>query len=138
MSYAPEDLASVALGVPSLDAEHLEQLQRMNRLGAAIAAGAPARSIGEDLERLIDYLEAHFTSEQKLMRECAYPASEAHVREHDEAIILLRKLQVRFHAGDLAALEELVRGLRGWLIAHIQSADRALADFLGSRGLETP
>ena len=138
MSYPPEDPASVDLGVPSLDAEHREQLQRMNRLGAAIAAGAPTRSIGDDLESLIDYLEAHFMSEQILMREQAYPAYEAHVREHDEAIILLRKLQVRFHAGDLAALEDLVRGLRGWLIAHIQSADRALSGFLQSKGIEMP
>jgi hemerythrin len=134
----PSDEPAIELGVPSLDAEHREQLARMNRLVAAIGAAPPPSALAGDLESLIGYLEAHFLSEQIVMREQAYPAYDAHQLEHDEAITLMRRLQERYVSGDLAASEELMRALRGWLIGHIQSADRALAGYLTSRGVATP
>lgn len=135
MTRDPVGKPAIALGVPTLDVEHEEQLARMDRLAAAIVAAQPSHAVAGDLESLIGYLEAHFLSEQIVMREQAYPAYDAHRHEHDEALTLLRHLQERYLSGDLAASEELMRGLRGWLLGHIQSADRALAGYLTSRGV---
>lgn len=129
---------NIELGVPELDAEHREQLIRMNRLVAAMAEAHSPSAVAEDLESLIGFLEAHFLSEQIVMREQAYPGYDAHQQEHDEAIALMRRLQDRFLAGDLAASEELMRALRGWLVGHIQSADRVLAGYLTSHGVAKP
>lgn len=129
---------AIDLGIPALDAEHREQLARMNRLVAAIASARPPRTVADDLDSLIGYLEAHFLSEQIVMREQAYPDYQGHQTEHDEAIALMRRLQERFLAGDLAASEELMRALRGWLVGHIQSADRRLAGFLTASGVAMP
>jgi hemerythrin-like metal-binding protein len=135
---APKTDPSIDLGVPELDAEHREQLVRMNHLVAAIAEGRPPGSVAGELESLVGYLEAHFLSEQIVMREQAYPGYDAHQQEHDEAITLMRRLQERYLAGDLAASEELMRALRGWLVGHIQSADRLLAGYLTSHGVARP
>jgi hemerythrin-like metal-binding protein len=129
---------NIELGVPQVDAEHREQLMRMNRLVAAMAEAKAPSAVAEDLESLIGFLEAHFLSEQIVMREQAYPGYDAHQLEHDEAIALMRRLQDRFLAGDLAASEELMRALRGWLVGHIQSADRVLAGYLTSHGVAKP
>jgi hemerythrin len=135
LAYEPEDFASIELGIPSVDAEHRGQLERMNALGTAIARGGDPAQIADDLADLIDYLGAHFDTEKKLMREQEYSRAEAHLRDHEEALALLRTVRERLAAGDLAALEQLLRTLRGWLVGHIHTADRALAGFLAERGI---
>lgn len=138
MTHEPEDFASIELGIPSIDAEHRGQLERMNALGTGIARGGTPEQIADDLADLIDYLDAHFNTEKKLMREQRYPRANAHLEDHEAAVALLRELRERLGAGDLAALEQLLRTLRGWLVSHIQTADRALAGFLTERGVEMP
>ena len=126
------------IGIPSVDAEHREQLARMSRLQEAILAGGDPEAIADDLESLTDYIDAHFTSEQILMREQAYPDYAAHLREHDTAIDLLRKLESRVRSGDATASADVLMALKGWLVSHIDRADRALAGFLLERGREMP
>lgn len=134
MNHEDDLRKSIELGIPSIDAEHGAQLERMRRLGAAIREGAPAERLGEALEGLIGYLDAHFLSEQITMREHAYPDYEAHVHEHDHAVSILQELRGRILSGDVAVSDELLRSLDGWLVAHIHSADRRLAEYLRSRG----
>ena len=138
MSFEPLDPKSIELGIPEIDAEHKEQLDRMNRLGAAIHGGGTPEAIADDLESLIDYLDAHFMSEQIVMREHAYPDYQKHLREHDSAVTLLRSLEDRVRAGDVHASAEVLSALRGWLVSHIHTADRALAGFMGERGVPMP
>lgn len=125
-----DESRSTRLGVAELDAEHRGQLERMDRLIAALERSEPLeRSLGA-LRELVEYLEVHFMSEQIVMRERGYPAYDAHVREHDEAVRLLRTLGERCAAGDARAATDLLGALRGWLVEHIDSADRSLAEFL--------
>ena len=129
---------SLELGIPTVDAEHREQLDRMVRLHQAILGGGEPETIADDLESLTDYLDAHFTSEQILMREQAYPDYGSHLREHDTAVEILRNLEARVRSGDANASAELLSALKGWLVSHIDRADRALATYLQERGAEMP
>ncbi|HEX6850309.1 MAG TPA: bacteriohemerythrin [Candidatus Polarisedimenticolaceae bacterium] len=137
MSHAG-DPRSLEIGIPTVDAEHREQLDRMARLQGAILGGGDPETIADDLESLTDYIDAHFTSEQILMREQAYPEYATHLREHDAAIDMLRNLETRVRSGDAAASAEVLSALKGWLVSHIDRADRALAGFLLARGKEMP
>jgi hemerythrin len=138
MAHEDVDPSSIELGIPSIDAEHREQLKRMNRLSDSIAQGGAPERIADDLEELIDYLAAHFMSEQIAMRQHGYPEYEAHLREHDDAVTILRDLHARFMAGEISVSGDLLRALRNWLIAHIDSADRRLAAFMLARGADVP
>lgn len=93
MDEERDDAGAVDLGVEMLDAEHRGQLERMEELERAIRDTAARPELSARLEELIRYLEAHLMSEQIAMREHAYPAYEAHVREHEDAIELLRDLE---------------------------------------------
>jgi hemerythrin len=132
------DPRSLEIGIPSVDAEHREQLERMARLQSAILGGGDPKMIADDLESLTDYVDVHFTSEQILMREQAYPEYATHLREHDTAVELLRNLETRVRSGDANASAEILTALKGWLVSHIDRADRALATFLRERGQEMP
>jgi hypothetical protein len=65
-----------------------------------IATGKPGEEILARIDRLVEFLEGHFLSEQIAMHKWAYPDHEAHVREHDQAVGLLRDLRSRMDADD--------------------------------------
>ncbi len=85
-----------------------------------------------DFERadLQDFTNAHFLAEQLLMRLHSYPGFEAHQREHDDLMEELRGLGETLLADDATDPAEAATSLERWLIAHIQSEDQALAEFL--------
>ncbi len=132
MDHRAPDPDLVRLGAEWLDSEHEAQLEEMNALGRAIAGGKPKEEVLARLDALVGFLEGHFLSEQIAMREWAYPDYEAHVREHDGAVGLLRELRARIDADDPDAPGEILRGPRGWLLGHVRSADADLARFLGA------
>lgn len=132
MDYRAPDPDLVRLGADWLDAEHEAQLGEMNALGRAIADGKPKSEVLTRIDHLVEFLEGHFLSEQIAMREGAYPDYEAHVRDHDNAVGLLRELRTRMDADDPDAAGEILQGLRGWLLGHVRSADADLARFLGA------
>jgi hemerythrin len=132
MHYDDADPDLVRLGAGWLDREHEAQLTEMNALGRAIADGRPRDELVRGIDRLVEFLEGHFLSEQIAMRERAYPDYESHVREHDVAIGLLRDLRERMDGDDPDAAGEVLRGLRGWLLGHVRSSDADFARYLGS------
>lgn len=136
MDEERDDAGAVDLGVEMLDAEHRGQLERMEALERAIRDGAARPELSARLEELIRYLEAHFMSEQIAMREHAYPAYEAHVREHEDAIELLRDLEARCSRGEAEVAVEILAALRGWLVSHIHTTDHSLAEFMKTKGIE--
>ncbi len=129
LDFTPFDPHAADLGQPALDAEHRGQIELMNRLGAAIAAGAAPEAVAIEIDRLVGYLDVHFMSELITMRERAYPGYDAHVAEHDHAIELLHRLKGRCAAGDAPALLEVLGALNGWLVGHIRSADAEFVRF---------
>lgn len=122
-------------GVGEIDREHALELRVVREIQAALLAGDRDRSRAL-LERLEAFTEAHFLTEQLLMRQHAYPGYEAHEQEHDRLIGELQEL-----ARGLASAAPLdgpreVERLERWLLAHMASADRTLGEFIARAGEE--
>lgn len=117
-------------GYEPMDAEHRVQLGMMDTLDDAVRRNLGPGAVRLALDGLIGYLEAHFLSEQVLMRERAYPGYENHTGDHDHALQLLGELRARTEARDDALTLEVCSALRRWLMAHIESHDAQLARFL--------
>ena len=110
--------------------EHRLQLDMLNALGKALEEGAKAEQVDPLLERLCEYTEIHFASEQMLMRLYAYPAYQAHVDEHDRTLAWLDALRGSWRGGDLDVTLETLSELRHWIEGHIRRADRAFEAYL--------
>lgn len=115
---APEVPAS------GLDAEHGIQL-------GLIEAAANALRREEDdaidwIDQLIAYAQAHFLSEQLLMRQQADTHYEAHVIEHERFLAALDSLRDLAAAGDRARAVAALEAHEEDLLHHIRSWDRAL------------
>ena len=116
-------------GVDEMDREHALELQIVRAIQAALASNERAE-LPQLLEQLQDFTNAHFLAEQLLMRLHSYPGFEAHQREHDDLMEELRGLGETLLDDDAADPAATAASLERWLIAHIQSEDQALAEFL--------
>ena len=124
------------LGVPALDAEHAAQLELLDELEAAASRREPEK-VRERLATFCTWLDAHFLSEQLLMRGHAYPGYAAHVQDHEAAIGILGELRAKIEAGEDDLQPQVLDALRRWLVGHVTTVDRSFAEFLKARGIET-
>ncbi|HEX7709270.1 MAG TPA: hemerythrin family protein [Thermoanaerobaculia bacterium] len=117
------------IGIPQVDSEHAMQFQLFSGLEQALAAGDRESAL-QMLVRLYDFSDAHFGSEQVLMRFHSYPGYAAHEREHGDLLEELRQLIDLTRESDLSELPERAESVRRWLVSHIDSSDRAFASYL--------
>lgn len=117
----------------SMDREHAGQLNLLNDIKAAVRGGAPDSLIYALLDDLVKHTSLHFLSEQLAMKLHAYQAYESHFLEHQRLLMEVENLKRSLTAGSAMDKHGLVEALRDWLVVHIQTADRALAEYLSSR-----
>jgi hemerythrin-like metal-binding protein len=119
-------MTETAVGTADLEAEHALQYR--------LLAEAERLLVAKDLDgardvvrQLHEYSEAHFGSEQVIMRLHAYPGYQAHEREHGELLAALDTLSGGIDGGNAASTAS---ALRRWLTAHIHHADQAFLEYL--------
>lgn len=120
-------------GFEAIDVEHEVQLGLMDALESAVREGRGPGAVRAALDGVIGYLDAHFLSEQLLMREHAYPDYQRHVLEHDHALQLMSDLRDRCNAREDELSLDVLVALRRWLLAHIEAHDTSLGRFLVER-----
>ena len=123
-------------GDGTMDAEHEVQIRMVDALAEAIATGRGEEAVTAVVDQLVEYTSAHFMSEQLLMRLYAYPQYELHQQEHDKLLEHAREIQARGAGNDAGGTLDLAREFRLWLLGHMDSKDRAFANFL--EGLSSP
>ena len=128
-----EDSTEPSVGIASMDREHSGQLSLLNDLKAAVRSGADDGLVYALLNELVEHTNLHFLSEQLAMRLHAYEAYESHLREHERLLIEVQNLKHSLAMGVAADRQSLIEALRSWLVVHIQTADKTLAEYLSTR-----
>jgi hemerythrin-like metal-binding protein len=117
-----------------VEAEHRVQLDLVRALREALEKGEDLSSTSALLRQVLDYSDAHFLSEQLLMRLYAYPAYEDHVQEHDRLIEELRTTAGSWERGEGEAAGNLLRRVEEWLLVHMTTTDKVLEAYLADHG----
>lgn len=120
----------LAVGYAEMDGEHRVQVGLLRALRDAVLQNRPAADAEEILETLLDYSKVHFTSEQLLMRLHAYPGYQAHLAEHDDAVVKVEHLREAVRTGRNELTLDALDTLTHWLVDHIRRTDRALGSFV--------
>jgi len=110
------------------DREHEVQLALLRELCTAAGESGDAAVVGEILDRLIAYSEAHFMSEELLMRLKSYDDYEDHVDDHVFMLDTLRTLAARHAAGDSTLLAGEAAAALAFIGTHIATRDRRFMD----------
>lgn len=120
-------------GVGEIDREHALELKVVREIQAALLAADRVRARAL-LERLEEFTEAHFLTEQLLMRQHAYPGYAAHQQEHDWLVGELQEISCRLDAESLLHAPREVERLEQWLLAHMATSDQTLGAFIAEAG----
>ena len=122
------------VGVPVLNEQHQRLVALVNQLYESAGAGLGDRELAEVLDELVAYAHVHFTAEEHLLAQSAYPELTAHRAEHEAFFHRVLALRADAGAGKLLVSMDLMKFLREWLKDHLLSSDKRYAPHLGSRG----
>ena len=128
-----EKATNLTFGVAEMEQDHGGQLTLFNDLKAAVRSGAPDSLVYALLDELVEHTDHHFLSEQLAMKLHAYEAYESHLLEHERLLVEVQNLKRNLETGTETDKSRLIEALRSWLIVHIQTADRKLAEYLSTR-----
>ena len=131
-----EELTELSFGVASMDRDHAGQLGLLNDLKAAVRSGVPDSLVDTLLAELVTHTNLHFLSEQLAMKLHAYEASESHFLEHQRLLLEVQNLKRSLAAGTATDKQSLIEALHSWLVVHIQTADKTLAEYLSTRAAQ--
>ena len=119
---------SNSAAIADVDREHEVQLGLLRALCVAAGENRAAGEIGEILDHLIAYSEAHFMSEELLMRLKSYDDYEDHVEDHLQMLDTLRGIAASHAAGDTALVAGRAAESLDFIGRHIATRDRRFAD----------
>ena len=131
-----EESTELSFGIAEMDREHAGQLSLLNDLKAAVRSGVPDSLVYALLDELVEHTNLHFLSEQLAMRLHAYEGYESHLLEHKRLLAEVQNLKRSLAAGAATDKHSLIEALRSWLVVHIQTADKTLAEYLNARAAQ--
>ncbi len=112
------------------DREHDVQLGLLQALCRAVADNRDAASVSEILDQLIAYSEAHFMSEELLMRLNSHDDYADHVDDHGQMLDVLRQIAADHAAGNSPLLAAQAAEILAFVRGHIDTRDQRFADRL--------
>jgi hemerythrin len=122
-------------GIDEIDTRHEELFSKMDGLFTAMSQGRGEGEVSSIMRFLADFIEVHFSSEEKYMVEHGYPAYRSHKQEHAEFINNFSYLKREYETEGISTflVLKIERLLCDWMAHHIGKADRALWEFLKAK-----
>jgi len=120
------------VNVPEIDLEHRQLVELINQLHSAMNRGSAGESLGDVLSGVLDYAHIHFATEERLMRQHAYPGEAQHRAAHEGLAQHVVGLHTRFRQGEPVIALQLAQFLSDWLADHIMGLDKDLGTFLAT------
>ena len=127
---------SCSVGVTSIDEQHQELYDLVNRLHLSMKEGTAKETFGDLLREVANYATHHFGNEEKFMREFDYPGFEEHKAQHDIFVSKVLDLQSQMDQGRLFLSIEMISFLSDWIHSHVLGIDQELGPFLHGKGVE--
>ena len=120
---------SLSIGVADLDQQHQEFFARFNSLSEACQEGRGSEVIRELLDKLIEYTDLHFSTEEALLERLKHPNLKVQREQHSIFRQQISALREKYYQD--APKRELAASVNGilvrWLIQHIRKVDKGIA-----------
>ena len=124
------------VGISAIDHQHMELLDQINRLSAAINHGSKDEEISEAIAFVENYVRVHFNTEESLMARHNYPFITEHKKQHQVFYQYFLKLKQEMEGVSENKLFLSFRTqvfLVDWLINHSTKTDKHLGKYLKER-----
>jgi hemerythrin len=129
--------SSYSVGINTIDSQHQELVNILNRLFVAVSKREGEKVIAEILDALMNYTKTHFALEERLMRKAKYKDLEPHMEEHRRLLEKLDQLCNKHLVEEKPIYFEMLSFLKTWLKEHIQGVDTKYGTALQQAGFST-
>ena len=129
---------SLSVGVGLIDEQHKMLLSRLAELSDAVSQRQGSGQIVGTLSFLSEYVDFHFSTEERHMTANDYPKYDDHRAAHEQFKKTLRRLSEDFEEeGATTGLADSINTLLiNWFLKHIQQVDQELGKFFRKKGVE--
>ena len=120
----------LALQITDIDVQHKKLVNLINELHSAMSDGRSQAFILDVVSRLKDYVNTHFTFEERLFENSGYPKCREHKSTHQSFVDKVNAFERDLKAGRVTVSLEVMHFLKEWLVKHIQGTDRQYAPYV--------
>jgi hemerythrin len=123
------------IGVQAMDDQHGILMDTLNELRRMIVRGEERRDICLQLERLIEFTQMHFHSEEQLLKQQGFPEVEEHRTAHNALLARLYTALEQVNREDAVHFSSLLEFLPAWYHEHVEEVDQPYGQWLNDRGV---
>ena len=105
-----------------IDTQHKQLFDAINALLEACSKGQGRAEIGKTLDFLSKYVDNHFSDEEKLQRQYAYPEYKKIIRDLQQ--------ELGQNGANIALVAKVNTAIGGWLVNHIKREDLKMAKYI--------
>jgi len=115
-----------SVGIKLIDDQHKELLDLVNDMFNHVVGDEYAERVyfKEIIQKAIDYVKVHFSTEEKIMLHTNFPGYAEHKKAHDAFVLAVVDNVRDFEAGKRLTLTEFTRFLKEWVLSHIAVMDK--------------
>lgn len=120
------------LGLPEIDSEHRALFAQLDRLIGKPQSHSVAEPFSEILSQLGRQIDAHFVSEESLLKACDMPPEELaeHMSAHEEILEQYTRLNLDLMAGKAIGQQSILKMVRGWIVDHVHQYDSRIRQYV--------
>jgi hemerythrin len=123
------------VGVEAIDDQHGILMDTLNDLRVMLVHGASRRDINLQLERLIDFTQMHFQSEEKLLLQQGFPGINDHRIAHQHLLAKLYAALEQINHEEVVHFPSLLGFLPSWYLDHVEKLDQPCGAWLNQHGV---
>ena len=120
------------LGIPLVDRQHERLVELTNNLYfACLKSPEIANSFFINAtNEAIEYVQYHFSSEEKMMIFLEYPGYSTHKMQHHSFVMEVLRQSSKLPTGRSLAPNRFVYYLKEWVLSHIAVDDKAMVNYI--------
>lgn len=122
-----------SVGVEQFDRQHRHLLEIINKLTARSGESPDLELVSQTLKEMLDYAKEHFTAEEELMQQYAYPEIESQKKQHAYFLKTTTELSAYPVSKKEESIDEIAEFLNVWWIIHILKWDMKYKEFFKAK-----
>jgi hemerythrin len=124
--------AKFSVGIPLIDEQHKKLIELTNGLYQGCLAGddAAREFFFKAIRSALDYVNYHFSAEEKLLENVKYPELAQHRKQHEDFVRRMVEDVKSFQDGRKFVPNNFVRYLKDWILSHIAIMDTKYARYI--------
>lgn len=123
------------LGIKEIDKQHRSLVDIINELYDAFIENKHKQKLAAIIQELNDYVDVHFSTEEKYFEKFGYSGKDEHIQEHNTFRQKVNEFQKEHSKGKASLTFQILNFLRDWLSEHILGTDQQYKALFHENGL---